>query len=78
MLKPANPDRARSAPTKAGRAKPDLSNAKSSPPQVSGPQSPIQLTPRPRLFKFLCLLFAFWMIALLVMYFWTVYPARHH
>jgi len=36
-----------------------------------------RLTPHPRLFKFLCLLFALWMLVLLAMYFWTVYPLRH-
>ena len=35
------------------------------------------LAPRPRLFKILCLVYAVWMVALLVMYFWTVYPVRH-
>jgi len=36
-----------------------------------------ELKPRPRLFKVLCVVFAVWMIALLVLYFWTVYPLRH-
>ncbi|MGD0768386.1 MAG: hypothetical protein ABSB42_09360 [Tepidisphaeraceae bacterium] len=36
-----------------------------------------RLAPRPMLFKVLCVVFAIWMAALLVMYFWTVYPLRH-
>jgi hypothetical protein len=46
------------------------------PPKV--PESaPPQLKPRPILFRVLCAVFAVWMLALLVMYFWTVYPLRH-
>jgi hypothetical protein len=37
-----------------------------------------RLTPRPILFKVLCVVFALWIVALLVMYFLTVYPLRHH
>jgi hypothetical protein len=36
-----------------------------------------RLKPRPMLFKFLCAFFILWMIALLAMYFLTVYPSRH-
>jgi hypothetical protein len=32
---------------------------------------------RPRLFVSLCVIFALWMAALLVLYFTTVYPRRH-
>ena len=36
-----------------------------------------RLVPRPVLFRVLCVIFAIWLAALLVMYFWTVYPLRH-
>jgi hypothetical protein len=36
-----------------------------------------RLTARPILFKILCAIFVIWMIALLALYFWTVYPLRH-
>ncbi|MGA3065599.1 MAG: hypothetical protein ABSF29_02000 [Tepidisphaeraceae bacterium] len=36
-----------------------------------------KLRPRPRLFKSLCIAYAIWIIALLVLYFTTVYPLRH-
>jgi hypothetical protein len=39
------------------------------------PQS--RLRPHPRLFKVMCVAFALWMLVLLAMYFWTVYPLRH-
>jgi hypothetical protein len=42
-----------------------------------GPQPYKPLKPRPRLFVFLCIVYAVWMIALLVLYFKTVYPRRH-
>jgi hypothetical protein len=35
------------------------------------------LKPHPRLFKALCIAFTLWLIALLALYFWTVYPLRH-
>jgi len=37
---------------------------------------PAPLRPRPRLFAALCVIYALWVAALLVMYFLTVYPAR--
>ncbi len=43
--------------------------------KAEGPQ--LRLKSRPRLFKVLCLVYALWMLALLAMYFWTVYPLRH-
>jgi hypothetical protein len=42
-----------------------------------GQSPPPRLKPRPRLFKILCVVYALWIVALLVMYFWTVYPLRH-
>jgi hypothetical protein len=36
-----------------------------------------RLTPRPILFKGFCVVFAIWVVALLAMYFLTVYPLRH-
>jgi hypothetical protein len=33
--------------------------------------------PRPRLFAALCWIFAVWILALLAIYFLTVYPRRH-
>ncbi|HEY7089433.1 MAG TPA: hypothetical protein VH518_15150 [Tepidisphaeraceae bacterium] len=36
------------------------------------------LTPRPKLFILLVLIFAAWIAALLTMYFTSVYPERHH
>lgn len=36
-----------------------------------------QLRPRPRLFVILCVIFAAWMLALIVLYFTTVYSRRH-
>ncbi|MGD0139052.1 MAG: hypothetical protein ABSD28_09260 [Tepidisphaeraceae bacterium] len=38
---------------------------------------PPRLVPRPVLFRVLCVIFAIWIGALLVMYFCTVYPLRH-
>ena len=38
---------------------------------------PPQLKPHPGLFLVLCVVFAVWMVLLLVLYFWTVYPRRH-
>ena len=43
--------------------------------KAEGPQP--RLKSRPRLFKVLCVVYAMWMLALLAMYFWTVYPLRH-
>jgi len=40
------------------------------------PRPPAPLRPRPRLFVALCVIYALWVAALLVMYFLTVYPAR--
>jgi len=37
-----------------------------------------RLTPRPVLFRVVCVFFALWIVALLALYFWTVYPLRHH
>jgi hypothetical protein len=37
-----------------------------------------RLTPHPRLFRVVCVIFALWMAVLLILYFWTVYPQRHH
>ena len=45
--------------------------------QPAAIQSPSGLKPRPVLFKILCIVFALWILALLGMYFWTVYPLRH-
>jgi hypothetical protein len=45
--------------------------------QASATQPHPRLTPRPLLFKILCAVFALWIVALLVMYFLTVYPLRH-
>lgn len=39
------------------------------------PVSPLR--PRPRLFAILCVIFALWIAALLILYFITVYPRRH-
>ena len=42
------------------------------------PQAPASpLRPRPRLFAALCVIFALWIAALLILYFITVYPRRH-
>jgi hypothetical protein len=43
----------------------------------SGDKKPLRLTPRPKLFQVVCVIFALWMAALLILYFWTVYPLRH-
>jgi len=45
--------------------------------QPSANTSHPRLTPRPVLFKTLCVVFALWIVALLAMYFLTVYPLRH-
>ena len=44
----------------------------------SGGQNAVRpFKPRPRLFLFLLIAFALWMIALLVLYFTTVWPLHH-
>jgi hypothetical protein len=45
--------------------------------QPSATQPLPRLTPRPILFKVLCVVFALWIVALLATYFLTVYPLRH-
>lgn len=45
--------------------------------QVKNEQPAKRLKAHPVLFRILCVIFAIWMSALLVMYFWTVYPLRH-
>jgi hypothetical protein len=47
------------------------------PPAREAEKPQPRLTPHPRLFKLLCIVFALWMLILLAMYFWTVYPLRH-
>ncbi len=47
------------------------------PAAVPRPSAPVGLTPRRRLFAFLCVIFAVWVIFLLALYFKTVYPERH-
>jgi hypothetical protein len=53
------------------------SEGKNSQGQNSKDKKVLKLTPHPRLFRVVCAIFALWMAALLILYFWTVYPQRH-
>jgi hypothetical protein len=56
-----------------------MSSKKSGEPKSAEPRIPpaIPLKPRPKLFLILCIAFAVWLAALIVLYFTSVYPLRH-
>jgi hypothetical protein len=61
-----------------------MNSAKSAAPQRKQPSTAAPadfakppLRPHPKLFIVLCVLFALWLLVLLILFFTTVYPFRH-
>jgi hypothetical protein len=57
--------------------KPRKTPPKARPADADTPPPAPGLKPHPVLFRSVCVVFAVWIIILLVMYFLTVYPLRH-